>query len=257
MLKLQNPAILSAIAGVTNGDFCARVAKGGAGMITLGGFNFDKATLSAAKLITTRERPEFIIDLEELPEYTERQVSIARKGKTLVNINIRVTSRDGLLLAAKISQDAGADAIELNAHCRQPEIMDLGTGQALLKNSKKLCQWITILKNYVSIPLIVKIRANIVDEVTLVNNVVTAGADAIHVDAMKPGYPYADLDVIKRISSSVDTFLIGNNSVRDINSAIQMLNAGADAFSIARAAIKNPETVGQIGKATMKPYNYL
>ena len=128
MLKLQNPAVLSAMAGVTNGDFCSRVAKGGAGMVTLGGFNFDKATISAARLITTRERPEFIIDLEELPEYTERQVSIARKGKTLVNINIRVTSREGLLLAAKISQEAGADAIELNAHCRQPEIMNLGTG---------------------------------------------------------------------------------------------------------------------------------
>lgn len=252
MLKLKNPAVLSAMAGVTNGDFCSRVAKGGAGMVTLGGFNFDKATLSAARLITTRERTEFVIDLEELPEYTERQVSIAREGKALVNINIRVASRDGLLLAAKISQDAGADAIELNAHCRQPEIMDLGTGQALLKNSEKLCRWITILKNNVNIPLIVKIRANIVNEVPLVKNIVTAGADAIHVDAMKSGYPYADLDVIKRISNSVDTFLIGNNSVKDVNSAIQILNAGADAFSIARAAINNPAIVGQIGTATIK-----
>lgn len=253
MLKLQNPAILSAMAGINDGFFCARAAKSGAGMVTLGGFNLDKPTLNAARLLTTRGRSEFIIDLKELPEYIEHQVSVAREGKTLVSVNIRVASRDGLLLAAKVAQSS-ADVIELNAHCRQTEILDLETGQALLKNQKKLCQYIAILKAHVDIPLIVKIRANVVDEVPLAKKIVAAGADAIHIDAMKPGFPYADLDVIKKISDSVDTFLIGNNSVKNINSAIQMLNAGADAFSIARTAMKNPEVVGQIGNAVMKKF---
>ncbi len=251
MLKLCSPSVLSAMAGITNGTHAARAAKSGAGMVTLGGFNFDKVTLNAARLLTARGRSEFVIDLEELPEYIERQILIAREGKALVSINIRVASSDGLLLAAKVAQRA-ADAIELNVHCRQQELLDLETGQALLKNQKKLCQWIVILKEHIDIPLIVKIRANIVDEIILVKKIVAAGADAIHVDAMKPGYPYADVDVIKRISNSVDTFLIGNNSIKDVHSAIQMLKAGANAFSIARAAMNNPEIVGQIGSAVMK-----
>ncbi|MFX1519568.1 MAG: MJ0144 family RNA dihydrouridine synthase-like protein [Promethearchaeota archaeon] len=253
MLKLQNPAILSAMAGINDGFFCARAAKSGAGMVTLGGFNFDKATLDAARLLTTRGRAEFIIALKELPEYIEHQVSTAREGKALVSINVRVASRDGLVLAAKVAQRS-ADAIELNVHCWQTEILDLETGQALLKNQEKLCQYIVTLKAHIDIPLIVKIRANVVDEVPLAKKIVAAGADAIHIDAMKPGYPNADLDVIKKISDSVDVFLIGNNSVKDINSAIQMLNAGADAFSIARAAINKPEIVGYLGSRVLETF---
>ena len=63
------------------------------------------------------------------------------------------------------------------------------------------------------------------------------------------------MDVIKRISDSVDIFLIGNNSIIDVNSAIQMLNAGAEAFSIARAAINKPEVVGKIGKAILEKHD--
>ena len=257
MLNLQNPAILSAMAGITDCTFCARAAKDGAGMVTLGGYNLDKATLNAARLLITRGRSEFIIDLNELPEYIEHQVSITREGKSLVSINIRAASKKGLLLAAKIAQDAGADAIELNAHCRQPEILDLGSGQALLENQKKLCQWVSILKEHIDIPLIIKIRANVadVDAISLVQKITSAGANAIHVDAMKPGYPYADLEVIKRISNSTNTFLIGNNSVKDLNSAKQMLKAGANAFSIARAAMNNPEIVGQIARAVMENFD--
>jgi TIM-barrel protein len=252
MLNLKNPAILSAMAGITDGSFCARAMKSGAGMVTLGGFNFDKQTLDAARFSTTRGRSEFIIDLKELTEYIESQISIVREGKALVSINARFATENGLLLAAKITQDVGADAIELNAHCRQKEFLALKTGQALLMNQKRLCHWISILREHTDIRLIVKIRANIVDEISLAKKMVAAGAGVIHVDAMKSGYPFADLDVIKRISDSVDIFLIGNNSIIDVNSAIQMLNAGADAFSIARAAINKPEMVGEIGKAILK-----
>jgi TIM-barrel protein len=254
MLNLKNPAILSAMAGITDGSFCARAMKSGAGMVTLGGFNFDKQTLNAARFSITRGRSEFIIDLKKLPEYVERQISIAREGKALVSINARFATKNGLFLAAKITQDAGADAIELNAHCRQKEFLALKTGQALLMNQKRLCQWMSILREHIDIPLIVKIRANIVDEISLANKMVAAGASVIHVDAMKSGYPFADLDVIRRISDSVDTFLIGNNSVIDVDSALKMLNAGADAFSIARAAINKPEMVGKIGRAILKKH---
>ena len=68
--------------------------------------------------------------------------------------------------------------------------------------------------------------------------VADAGADYIHVDAMKPGFDYADYSVIESIKKNVDIFIIGNNSIRDLRSARLMLSSGADGISIARAAIK-------------------
>ena len=65
-----------------------------------------------------------------------------------------------------------------------------------------------------------------------------AGADYIHIDAMKPGYDCADFNVIESIRNNVDLFIIGNNSIRDLESARKMISSGADGISIARAAMK-------------------
>ena len=65
-----------------------------------------------------------------------------------------------------------------------------------------------------------------------------AGADYIHIDAMKPGFNCADYSVIESVRKNVDIFIIGNNSIRDLKSARLMLKSGADGISIARAAIK-------------------
>ena len=43
-----------------------------------------------------------------------------------------------------------------------------------------------------------------------------AGADYIHVDAMKPGFNCADYSVIESIRENMDIFIIGNNSIRDL-----------------------------------------
>ena len=54
---------------------------------------------------------------------------------------------------------------------------------------------------------------------------------------MKQGVFEADLDLISKISKETDIFIIGNNSIDSTQKAQEMLDAGADGFSIARAAI--------------------
>jgi TIM-barrel protein len=54
---------------------------------------------------------------------------------------------------------------------------------------------------------------------------------------MKNGVFKADLDLVKNISENTNIYLIGNNSINSLEKAREMLNAGADGFSIARAAI--------------------
>ena len=45
------------------------------------------------------------------------------------------------------------------------------------------------------------------------------------------------MNVIKSIKEKTEIFLIGNNSIRDLESARKMISAGADGISIARAAM--------------------
>ena len=86
----------------------------------------------------------------------------------------------------------------------------------------------------------VKIRANVqgVDDLEIARTIEHTGADYLHVDAMKPGFNSADYELIKLIRQETSLFIIGNNSIRNVESARKMFSAGADGISIARAAIK-------------------
>lgn len=243
---LKRRVILAAMAGKCDGEFCFRAAKSGAGMVTLGGLNFDKETILAGEMMKRRGREEFEVRLEELEEFLRKEVKIALRGGAPVAVNARAATLEGILFAGDLVSKSGAAALEIDAHCWQPEMMAVGAGQALLKRLNELSEWIMSLKDTVNIKVILKWRGNVVNDVAVAKIAENTGADAIHVDAMMRGAEYGDLDLIGRISKSVDIFLIGNNSVRDVDSAIKMLNAGADAVSIARAAINDPSIVGKI-----------
>lgn len=132
------------------------------------------------------------------------------------------------------------DLIEINAHCRQHELVEAGCGQELLKDPHHLGDFVSEVVESSNKKVSVKIRANVpdVDDIMVAKAIDEAGADFIHVDAMKPGYDTADYGIIGSIKNNVDTFIIGNNSIRDLLSARKMLSSGADGISIARAVMK-------------------
>ncbi|MEM1657865.1 MAG: tRNA-dihydrouridine synthase [Candidatus Jordarchaeales archaeon] len=243
---LKRKAILAAMAGICDGEFCFRAAKAGAGMVTLGGLNFDRETVMAGKAVKLRGRTEFEVEVEEIEDFLIKEVRRALEGGAPVAVNARATSLEGIMFAGEVVSKSGAVALEIDAHCRQPEIMAVGAGQALLKRLDELSEWITRLKDSFDIKVILKWRGNVVDDLNVARIAEKAGVDAIHVDAMKEGVNCGDLDLIRKISKSVNVFLIGNNSIRDVESAIEMIKAGADAVSIARAAMKDPTIVGRI-----------
>lgn len=228
------------MAGITNGYFCGKLAHQGFDMVTLGGYNADRETIAAGRRIIERGRTEFNIPLKEVLNHIKQQISIIKDytpWKGMVSVNIRSTSPQPVI---DISKLAGVDVVEINAHCRQPEITHLGCGQALLLYPIKLEKFTEEVVKKADSKVSVKIRANIkgMDVKAVSKSVENAGADFLHVDAMKPGYPHADYDVISFIKENTDIFLIGNNSIKDIESAKKMINAGSDGISMARALIK-------------------
>ena len=64
-----------------------------------------------------------------------------------------------------------------------------------------------------------------------------AGADYLHVDAMKKGVFEADWKLLEEICNDVDVKVIGNNSVNSSENVKKMMETGVDGFSIARSVI--------------------
>jgi TIM-barrel protein len=227
------------MAGITNGQFCSKMSIYGFDVLTIGGYNADKKAINAGLKIIKRGRPEFNINENRLYQHIEEEIKLIKShpnyhGK--VSVNLRSSSPNPIIEISKIEE---LDIIEINAHCRQPELIESGCGQALLENPEILYDFVSEVVKSCKKKVSVKIRANVsgVDDIEIAKAVNDAGADYIHIDAMNPGHDCADFSIIKSIRNNVDLFIIGNNSIRDLESARQMLSAGADGISIARAAM--------------------
>ncbi|MGB8232597.1 MAG: MJ0144 family RNA dihydrouridine synthase-like protein [Methanobacterium sp.] len=227
------------MAGITDGRFCSKMTKYAFDLLTIGGYNADRNAIAAGFKIINRGRPEFNIAKEDLYQHIEEEVRLIKDQPHYygeVSVNLRSSSPDPIIEISKIPE---LDVVEINAHCRQPELIKSGCGQALLKNPETLQDFTSKVVKNCKKKVSVKIRANVpeVDTLMIAKAVNEAGADYIHIDAMKPGFNCADYSIIESVKKSVDIFIIGNNSIRDLKSARNMLNSGADGISIARAAI--------------------
>ncbi len=225
------------MAGITDGNFCKKLANYGFDVLTIGGYNLDKKTIEAGQKIIQRGRPEFDINEENIISAIENEANIIKNSwDGIVSVNLRATSPKSIVEISKLPQ---IDIVEINAHCRQPELTDIGCGQALLYDMDILYDFIKNVVKKAESKVSVKIRANIenVDDIEVSKVIEEAGAQFLHLDAMKPGYNYADYGLVKSIKENTEIFLIGNNSIRDLESARKMISAGADGISIARAAM--------------------
>jgi TIM-barrel protein len=225
------------MAGITDAKFCLKLIPFGFDMVTLGGYNIDSPTITAGEKILQRGRPEFSINEEDYFEVIYNQAKeIKENWNGLVSVNLRSTTPDPIIQISRIKE---VDVVEINAHCRQSEITEIGCGQAMLQDLEHLGEFSAEVVKNSSAKVSVKFRANVLNlnDLEIAKAGESSGCDFIHIDAMKPGFNYADLDIIHEISQNIETFLVGNNSIVDINSAKKMLDAGANGISIARAAM--------------------
>lgn len=235
-VRFKNPIALAPMAGIADSAFANQLA-GDAGLVILGAFNLDEGSMKVASELAARGRKEFISD--EPMEFIKKEIQAVKSGSA-VAVNVRSTTLGPLIEAAKLVKEEGA-ILELNAHCRQPEMLDAGLGEALLQDLPRLSEWIRAIKE-TGVVLSVKVRANIVDDAQLARIIDKAGADIIHVDAMLEGFG-TDLDAIMTYRDATRKFLIGNNSVTDFADAKEMFSWGADMVSAARGVLEDPELI--------------
>lgn len=232
------------MAGITDGKFALKLIPYGFDTVTIGGYNVDSPTIAAGQKILERGRKEFDISEENLTSTIKNEVNLIKNSypEVKVSANLRSTTPEPIInIINKIEK---LDIIEINCHCRQYELLEIGCGQGKLYDLKKLKEFIeTIVDNQrkkQSKPKIsVKIRANVgnLDTLKIAKIIEESGANYLHIDAMKPGKAHADLEIIEKIARETEIFIIGNNSIIDVESGKKMIDAGASGISIGRAAI--------------------
>ena len=233
-IEIPNPLVLASVAGVTNSSFAISRSVG---LAILGGYNIDAATISAAKEMVRKGRSEFAYDDPML--VIKNELGVMNSTSIKAGINARSTTLGPQLDLADLTHEKGG-LLELNAHCRQPEMEAIGAGQCLIRDFNKLGEWIREIKQ-TDIVLSVKVRAGVVADVELAKIIDRAGADAIHIDIMDSG-PV----LIKKIRDETSLKIIANNSIVDYRSAHKMFLMGADFVSVARAAMVGNDALEEI-----------
>ena len=243
---VRPPIVQSAIAGIANKKFCQKLLDYGAGMVTLGGFSIDRMSLLAAKKMKERGRKEFIFSKEnkDLEKWIQQNLSLQKKHEhQKITANVRFIELDELSRIWLSSLNNLVDYIELNAHCRQTEILEMGGGQNIIQNLKSLEELIetihTILKPN---KLGIKVRGlTIRNAKELTNLLESHRISYIHVDCMIPGKNKANLHLIEELVKTTNIPIIGNNSVKSIENVLEILELGAVAASLARPLIDSPD----------------
>ena len=229
--------VVAPMAGISNSDFLNKVIPYGFDVATLGGYSLDTPTIEASKKIVERGRKEFDFPLDEIFSHIENEVDSVKEvhNDVKVSANVRATTPQPIIEIGKIRN---LDIVEINCHCRQEEIMSVGCGQEMLKRPD-FENFISEVVDNVGCEVSVKIRANIdgVDTLEVAKQVENAGADYLHVDAMKKGVFDADYNLVKKICDNTEIKVIGNNSLNCEDNIKKMIETGVYGFSMARAVI--------------------
>ncbi|WOF16310.1 methanogenesis marker 9 domain-containing protein [Methanoplanus sp. FWC-SCC4] len=237
---VKTPVAIASMAGIVDANYVLE-RKDYAGIAFLGGFSIDEPAMNASLIMEEEGRKEFI--LKDPVEEIKEQVLKLKDTDVIPGINLRGTNPESFV---NIATAIGKDAIyEIDAHCRQPSMINAGSGEFLLKNTDHLSEIIKSLKE-LDVTVSVKIRAGVAeDDAELAKLIWKAGADIIHVDLMDFGH--AKLRVIR---NSCPLLIIANNSINNFEKMREMLTHGADIVSLARHS--DSETLKNLSESIAK-----
>jgi len=149
--------------------------------------------------------------------------------------------------AARMVEDLGYDAVDINLGCPAKKVVKCG-GSGLLRELPLLDHIFRSVRAAVKIPLTIKLRAGW-DENSIVAREVVHMAEqsgveaaAIHPRTRAQGYAgKADWNLIAEVKQSAKIPIIGNGDIQCPEDAAQMVReTGCDAVMIGRAAATNP-----------------
>jgi len=221
---VKTPIAIASMAGIVDAAYVLeRAAHVGAAFI--GGYSIDGPTLDASRRMAEAGRKEFLYD--DPLEALEKEVNALKQSDVVTGINLRGST------PAAYGEIAGAfeDRVvyEVDAHCRQPPMLEAGCGEYLLRHPAKLVEIIRALKA-ADVTVSVKVRAGVAaNDQDLARTVWKAGADILHVDLMDFGH-----NKVRQLRNASPLMLIANNSMTTFDKAMDAFSHGAVLVSLAR-----------------------
>jgi nifR3 family TIM-barrel protein len=221
---LSSPVLMAPMVGLSTRPFRILALRHGCALAA-------GEMIASEYLVRTRpdQRREFRVWEEERPS-------------ALQIVGSRV---EAMVDAGRMLEDFGARIVDINMGCPVRKIVKGGGGVALMRNPERAARIVTAIRDRVSVPVTVKIRAGW-DEGEMVapqfaKRMEEAGAAAIAVHARVSSRKHSGaprLDVIAAVKEAVDVPVIGNGGLKTPEDARHMLEVtGCDAVMFGRGAI--------------------
>lgn len=223
------PVILSPMEDITDPPFRLICREMGADAVITEFIAADGLIRDASKSLKKMEFSE-----------NERPVGIQLFGSTI----------ESMTNAAKVSEGANPDFIDLNFGCPVRKIVNKGGGAALLQNIPLLLMITEAVVKAVNKPVTVKTRLGWDDKskviVTLAEQLQDIGIAALTIHGRTRAQMYsgtADWTLIGEVknNSRMHIPIIGNGDITDVESALNARDHyGVDGIMVGRAAVGNP-----------------
>ena len=245
-IEINPPLVLSPMAGVTDISF-RRLLK------TQGGIGLTVSEFISVEGLT-RNNPK-----------SKRQMRFYDNERPFA-VQIFGGQPERMRMAAEMAEEVGADILDINCGCPAPKVVKHGGGSGLLRDLPRLQTILKEIKQAITIPLTIKIRAGYSD--STINALETAklaedcGVEhiALHGRTKEQGYRgLANWDLVKQIKEVVKVPVSGSGDVNSIDQAFtRFRETGCDGVLIGRGAMANPWIFRQIedtmhGRETFQP----
>lgn len=227
-LDINPPLVLAPMAGVTDRQFRLVLRRvGGVGLVTM-------------EFISSEALTRGIERTRRMMQYSEEEHPLS--------IQIYGSDPERMAEAARIVEEIGADACDINMGCPANKVLKGCSGCALMGDLEHARRIVAAVRGAIRIPLTVKFRAGLKEgsenylELGRICEAEGVDAVALHSRTAKQMFTgRADWARIARLKEAVSIPVVGNGDVTSPQDALRMMReTGCDGVMIGRASMKNP-----------------